>query len=342
MNIISNYNLKELTSFNVDCNAAKYIEFNNEFELRTTLATEEFQDFFHTNSHFVLGDGSNVLFTKDFPGLVIRANIKHINVVKTTDKHVYVEAGAGVLWDDFVAFVVGKGWFGAENLSLIPGTVGAVPVQNIGAYGVEAASIIDTVYYYSFDAGVKHELAGEDCKFGYRTSIFKTDLAESVLISSVLFRLRINGELNFSYSGVKEAFAQQEEQNLRGFRRAIIAIRQSKLPDPKVLGNAGSFFKNPVVSTETANKLLTINPTMPVYEVQGKAFTKKLSAAWLIESAGLKGLTLGNAAVYEKHALILTNKGNATGKEIHELAQTIQTKVFEKFGVKLEPEVIVL
>jgi len=331
--LYSNYSLKELNTFGLDCRADKFIIVKNEDEAGELFRNNELPK----GSILVMGGGSNILFTEDFKGTIIYPDIKGISIEKESREHVIVSAGAGVVWDDFVAWCVERGFGGTENLSLIPGNCGAVPVQNIGAYGTEVKDIIFKVQGISMEDGTPGEFDNAACRFGYRLSIFKSELKGKYLLTRVFFRLALNPDFNLSYGSLREEAASLGEINLMNIRQAVIKIRQSKLPDPKVTGNAGSFFKNPIVAEELAGKLLEEYPGMPVYDDPSGG--KKLAAGWLIEKSGWKGKSKGKAAVHDKQALVLVNLGGATGKEIYHLSEEVGRSVFEKFGVNLEREV---
>jgi UDP-N-acetylmuramate dehydrogenase len=332
-----NISLKNYNTFGIDANARYFL---------TIESPDDIVDFFGLNKNFlkeerlILGGGSNLLFTSDFNGLIIYPDIHGIRVISEFDQIIEIEVGAGERWDDFVALCVEKGWGGTENLSLIPGNVGAVPVQNIGAYGVEAESIILTVNGIFLDTLEKKSIAGGECEFEYRNSIFKTELKGKFIVTSVVFRLQKNPSYVLTYGILKTELAKYEEVNLKTVRNAVISIRESKLPDPKKIGNAGSFFKNPVVKIEVAEKIKNQFEGIPTFtEEQGKV---KIAAGWLIEKSGWKGKSLGNAAVHDKQALVIVNKGNAIGEEIYKLSQNIQRDVYSKFGIELEPEVNII
>lgn len=286
----------------------------------------------------VMGQGSNILFTSDFDGLVIINEIKGISIISEDNSGVVVEAGAGVIWNELVGYAVSNGLSGIENLALIPGTVGAAPVQNIGAYGVEAAEAIEKVRLYNRCAGEWLELSNRECRFGYRDSIFKNELKNSVVICSVTFRLSRSASPRTDYGQIREELDRRGLVDPSPTQMAgIIAdIRRSKLPDPAELGNAGSFFKNPVVSPDELQRLREQFPEARYFR-QGDQY--KISAGWLIEQAGWKGRRVGNAGCYEKQALILVNYGGATGSEVFDLARQIRESVREKFGISLESEV---
>ncbi|MCF8372536.1 MAG: UDP-N-acetylmuramate dehydrogenase [Bacteroidales bacterium] len=331
-----NFPLKNLNTFGIDAFVKQYFSFSEEHELL---------DFLHTlkknpQPFFILGGGSNVLFTKDFEGTIIHPQNKGISIVEENEENVLVQVRAGEEWDDFVAWAVDHSYYGVENLSLIPGNVGASPIQNIGAYGVEVCQVIEKVKAIDIGTGNEKWFAKNDCNFGYRSSIFKTELRGKFIITEVFFRLQKQGQLNFSYGTIKDELAQFPDINLKNLRQAVINIRQSKLPDPAVLGNAGSFFKNPVVPAKKAGSLLKTYPNMPNYPAESERV--KLAAGWLIEQCGWKGKRIGNAGVHEKQALVLVNHGNATGAEIADFSNKIKVSVEEEFRIILETEVNIL
>ena len=332
-----NISLKDYNTFGIDANARYFL---------TIESSDDLIDFFNSNSdlpkeeRLILGGGSNLLFTSDFNGLIIYPDVHGIRIISESDQEVEVEVGAGEIWDDFVALCVEKGWGGTENLSLIPGNVGAVPVQNIGAYGAEAESIITNVKGIDLDTLEKKNINGNECNFEYRNSIFKTQLKGKFVVTSVVFRLQKNPSFVLTYGVLKTELDRVGEVNLKSVRNAVISIRESKLPDPKEIGNAGSFFKNPVVDKGVAENIEQKNGGVPVYPV-GKEKVK-IAAGWLIEMAGWKGRSSGNVAVYNKQALVIVNKGNATGSEIYRFSMKIQEDVYSKFGIELEPEVNII
>jgi len=289
---------------------------------------------------FVLGGGSNVLFTKDFNGLIIHPVIK--GIVKTGEKggSVRVSVGAGEEWDGFVQYCVNREWGGIENLSMIPGTVGAAPVQNIGAYGVEVMEFIESVEGYQISNGKELQLSAKECRFTYRDSIFKRELKDQLIITRVNFRLSKNHSFNTDYPDLKKELNNYSETTLKSIREVVMAIRSNKLPDPSLTGNAGSFFKNPVIRKEQANSLLSFYPYIPLYGcAEGRT---KLSAAWLIDQCGWKGKRWGKAGTHKKQPLIIVNHGGATGEEILQCALKIQKAVMNKFAIKLEMEINIL
>ena len=288
-------------------------------------------------SCWYLGGGSNILFVNDFDGLIIRPNVPGLKEIAEDRQNVWIEVGAGEIWDEFVHYCVDMKLGGVENLSLIPGSVGAVPVQNIGAYGQEVSNTIELVKGYDLETRLTFEMLAVNCEFSYRNSIFKKDFKNRAIITSVVFRLNKFPEFNLSYGQVEEKVKERGEVNLWNIRDAVIEIRSSKLPDVKELGNAGSFFKNPVVDAGLAEQLQNRFENVPIYPTaEGKV---KLAAGWLIEKAGWKGVREGDVGVHEKQALVLVNYGKATGKEIFDFSEKIKQSVLENFGVDLEREV---
>jgi UDP-N-acetylmuramate dehydrogenase len=290
----------------------------------------------------VLGGGSNILFTSDFKGTILYPAIEGIKIEEydSSREHVIVSAGAGVDWDIFVEWTVNNGFGGLENLSLIPGKVGATPIQNIGAYGVEVKDLIDKVRTISTNDGSSRIFSNTECEFGYRDSIFKKALKGKYLVTRVYFKLTCGASLNLSYGSLKDEVDKLGEVNLKNVRQAVINIRQSKLPDPEIIGNAGSFFKNPVIRSSQGSKLKNLFPGMPVYpDIDGYV---KLASGWLIDQCGWKGVRRGDAGVHEKQALVLVNYGNATGRQIFDLSEEVRKSVREKFGIELEREVEII
>jgi len=329
-----NYSLKKHNTFGVDVLAKFYFEFTENDDL---LGFMQANESLKEEKILVIGEGSNILFLNDFDGLVIHPNIPGIQIVKEDRQNIWVEAGAGEVWDEFVQYAVDFKLGGIENLSLIPGLVGAAPVQNIGAYGQEVANVVEKVKGFDLNTNMQVEFAADQCEFDYRSSIFKSTLKNSFIITSVVFRLHKFPEFVLNYGQVEEMAKAKGEVNLSTIRDAIIEIRQSKLPDTKELGNAGSFFKNPEVDAEHAEKLKNEFENIPVYNAKnGKV---KLAAGWLIEKAGWKGVREGEVGVHGKQALVLVNHGNATGQQIYDFSSKIKHSVFEKFGVDLEREV---
>jgi UDP-N-acetylmuramate dehydrogenase len=328
MKIINNCPLKERHTFGMDVKADRLIEFANEDELKSALTGAVKQLLF-------MGGGSNLLFLNNFAGTVFHSVIDDIDIVAEDDNSISLRVGSGVVWDDFVAYCVEKGWWGVENLSLIPGEVGASAVQNIGAYGVEVKDVLQNIEAISVDDLSKRIFTNDECNYGYRDSIFKNSLKGKYVITYVTYRLSKTANPNIGYGALKSVLS--ENPSLKEIRDAIIAVRNSKLPDPKVYGNAGSFFMNPVIPMEQFAKLQSRYPEIPSYPALDSYI--KVPAGWLIEKSGWKGKSLGNAAVYEKQALVLINRGGATGMEIKHLADTVIADVHKIFGITLHAEV---
>ena len=333
--IQTNKNLKEYNTFGISVKAEMFAVFSSIEELKQILS------FRNNKKLLVLGGGSNLLLTKDFDGLVIKNEIKRFEVIEETASEVIVESGAGENWHEFVLNCIDKGFGGIENLSLIPGSVGASPMQNIGAYGVEIKDVFESLSAYHIASGEIHYFDKTKCEFGYRESIFKNKVKGEYIILTVTFRLTKNPTINSSYGAINEQLKVMgiENPTIQELSAAVIAIRQSKLPDPKIIGNAGSFFKNPTVEIALLEQIQKNYPDIPNYPALNG---KKLAAGWLIEKAGWKGRTLGNYGVHKLQALVLVNYGNCTGQEIFDLSSQIIQDVFEKFGVLLEREVNIL
>ncbi len=332
-----NQSLKAYNTFHLDVSANNYLKLYT--KAGWTLFCEQQKTSFQLNDLLILGGGSNMLFLGDVQRLVVHPAMEGINVIDQDDQNTWIEAGAGIVWDDLVEWTVERDLGGLENLSLIPGCVGASPVQNIGAYGTEAKDVIHLVRGINIEDGTEFELTCDDCQFAYRNSIFKNSL-KHYLITSVLFRLDNHPEFKLSYGQLKTEAEKSGEINLRNVRDAVIHIRRSKLPDVVEIGNAGSFFKNPVVDSTIGEQLKSFYPDMPVYSAENGRI--KLAAGWLIEHTGWKGYRSGDLGVYDKQALVLVNYGQSTGKEIYELSEEIKASVLEKFGVELEREVNVV
>jgi len=292
-------------------------------------------------NRLVLGGGSNILLTKNFDGLVLRNAIRGIELVEETVEHFFVRAGGGENWHQFVLHCIAKGWAGIENLSLIPGCVGASPMQNIGAYGVEIKDVFHSLEALHIPTGEMHTFHGEDCAFGYRESVFKRKLKDQYIITSVMLRLDKTPAFKVSYGAIQQQLEVMNVQdlNIRAVSDAVIAIRKSKLPDPAEIGNSGSFFKNPVVDQELYDRIKDKFPELVAYPAQNGM---KLAAGWLIEQAGWKGKTFDNYGVHKKQALVLVNYGGADGSAILALSTEIMESIYEKFGVQLEREVNII
>ncbi len=318
-------------TFGFDVKAAVYAEYHSVEELEKWIAEGRI-----TSPFLHIGSGSNLLFVSDYEGIVLHSCIGGVEVTAEDDKQVSVRVGAGVVWDDFVAYCVERGWYGAENLSLIPGEVGASAVQNIGAYGVEVKDLISSVETIDI-CGKKRVYRQDECEYAYRKSLFKKTEMKSVFVTYVNFILSKQEHYTLDYGTIRQELANYPSVNLSTLRRVIIDIRESKLPDPRVLGNAGSFFMNPIVPRVQFENLLNQYPAMPHYEVD--ADRVKIPAGWMIDQCGWKGKALGPAAVHDKQALVLVNLGGATGKDVVALSDAVRTSVKEKFGVDILPEV---
>lgn len=334
--IFKNVSLKDYNSFGLDYKADCLITVKSQEE-----AFELFKNrFLFKKPIHILGGGSNILLTKDFHGTIIRTEIKGIEIGEQQQDYVLISSGAGENWDELVEWTVNKNFGGLENLSLIPGMVGATPVQNIGAYGAEVKDTIEKVRAVSTEDGSIREFSKEQCLFGYRESIFKNELKGKYLVINVTFRLLTNPSMNTIYGSLREEAAKTGPLSLKTLRQAVINIRRSKLPDPAIIGNAGSFFKNPVIGSAMVESLKLRYPEMPVYkDLPGKT---KIAAGWLIEQCGWKGYRKGDAGVHDKQALVLINHGKASGLDIYKLSEEIKQSVYKKFGIDLEREVEVL
>ena len=323
------YSLLNRNTFGMDVKAKRFVEYDNEEELKALIPTL-------SGEVLHMGGGSNLLFKGDFEGTVLHSAIKGIEVVDESAESALVRAGAGEVWDDFVAWAVERGYGGVENLSLIPGEVGASAVQNIGAYGVEAKDVIALVEAIDLSNGQKRVFGTEECNYAYRQSIFKNALKGKYAITYVTYRLQKQPVLKLDYGNIRAVLGDNGQHTISDVRQAIIDIRNAKLPDPKVQGNAGSFFMNPVVSREKFLSIQKDYPQMPFYEVEGGV---KIPAGWMIDQCGWKGKSLGRAGVHDKQALVLVNLGGATSDEIITLCNTICKDVKEKFGIDIHPEV---
>jgi len=329
-----NHSLKDYNTFGIDAKARYFFEFTEPEDLAIFLNSNES---WKEERLIVLGQGSNILFLDDFDGLVIHPKVPGMRAINEDRSFYYVEVGAGEVWDEFVDFSVNYNLGGVENLSLIPGNVGAAPVQNIGAYGQEVCQVVDRVKGYDLEKRQMSEYSVDECRFAYRDSIFKNYLKNKFIITSVVFRLDKFPEFNLKYGQLEEKVKEKGEVTLQNIREAVIEIRNSKLPSVKDLGNAGSFFKNPAVEKELAESLQKEFEKIPVYPAANEKV--KLAAGWLIEQAGWKGVREGNVGVHKDQALVLVNYGGATGKEVWNFSEKIKQSVKEKFGVELEREV---
>ena len=330
------YSLLNHNTFGMDVKAKRYVEYDSEEELKNLIPTLD-GEVLH------IGGGSNLLFKGNFEGTILHSAICGIEELSTVNcqlstvkGEVLVRVGAGEVWDDFVAWAVERGYGGVENLSLIPGEVGASAVQNIGAYGVEAKDVIGLVEAIDLSNGQKRVFGTEECNYAYRQSIFKNALIGKYAITYVTYRLQKQPVLKLDYGNIRAVLGDNGQHTISDVRQAIIDIRNAKLPDPKVQGNAGSFFMNPVVSREKFLSLQKDYPQMPYYEVEGGV---KIPAGWMIDQCGWKGKSLGRAGVHDKQALVLVNLGGASSEEIITLCNTICKDVYDKFGIDIHPEV---
>ncbi|HMQ77634.1 MAG TPA: UDP-N-acetylmuramate dehydrogenase [Flavobacteriales bacterium] len=326
------------TTFRVPARAKALARFSTVDDLRQLLATPELKDL----SRLILGGGSNVLFTHDWPGVVLLNELPGVAVVHEDGAHVWLKAGAGVPWHELVMHTVERGWGGLENLSLIPGKVGAAPMQNIGAYGVELKDHFAALEALKIDDGTVVTFRPDDCRFGYRESFFKREGRDRFVILNVTFRLHKHPVLSTGYGAIRDVLAERgiTAPTVRDISDAVVHIRRSKLPDPAVLGNAGSFFKNPIVPVALADRIKSAHPGAPVYPAgDGQA---KLAAGWLIEQAGWKGHRDGACGVHDRQALVLVNHGGATGRDVFDLSERILRDMQARFGVELEREVNIL
>ncbi|MBK3518499.1 UDP-N-acetylmuramate dehydrogenase [Carboxylicivirga marina] len=329
-------NLRTYNTFGIEAKADEFITCNSIDDIKSTLKYLKN----NPQPYLILGGGSNILFCKDFEGIIIHPQITDITLLKQDDSNVWLEVGAGVVWDDLVEHCVNNNWYGLENLSYIPGNVGASPVQNIGAYGVEAKDCIESVNGFYIDSTEAFELSNNECRFAYRQSIFKSELKNKTIISSVVFKLNKQESYKLNYGDVKEQVESFGKVTLRSVRQTITNIRKSKLPEPEEMGNAGSFFKNPVIGIELFQEIKGQYPTIPSYPISEQLV--KVPAGWLIEQSGWKGKAIGDAAVHSKQALVLINKGNATGNDILKLAHQIIKDVNNQFNITIEPEVNII
>ena len=329
-----NVSLKSYNSFGIDAYCRYFSAFENEAQLAELLTNRV--------NMMVLGGGSNVLFTKNFDGLILQNKIAGIKVIKEDNEHVYVKSGAGEKWNDLVNFCLEHNLAGMENMALIPGSVGASPMQNIGAYGIEVKDVFYSLEAFNIESKKTEMFSNADCAFGYRESIFKNELKGQYIITNVTFRLNRKPVFNTSYGAIEEELSRLgiEEISIQAIALAVSNIRRSKLPDPAVTGNAGSFFKNPEIPNELYKDLITKYPAMPGYPQPHEQV--KIAAGWMIEQCGWKGFRRGDAGCHPKQALVLVNYGTASGEEIYALSAEIIESVYEKFGVNLTREVNII
>ncbi len=340
MRVEKNYNLSKLNTFGISVNATFFVEIQSEADLAGLFKLPEFRE----NKKIFLGGGSNVLFVSDFNGIVVLNKLKGIEILKEDTESVLIKVMSGEVWHDLVIFAADQNYWGIENLSFIPGTVGAAPMQNIGAYGAELRHVLENVEAFDIETGERRIFNKEECELGYRDSVFKNKLKNKYFIIAITLTLSKKENKNLSYKILSDYLEKNniEVKSPKDISDAVMTIRKSKLPDPKIIGNAGSFFKNIFVKKAELEKLQAIYPEMPHFEEDG---VMKISAGWLIEQCGSasgtswKGYRIGNVGVHDKQALVLVNHGGATGKEVLELSQNIIASVKEKFGLELVPEV---
>lgn len=340
LNIQRNVSLKPYNTFDIDVEADLFAEIDNQKDIKEAIKQKG------DSPLLILGGGSNILFTQDFPGMVLKINLKGMDMIRETKDEVFVKVMAGESWHDFVLYSLENNWGGVENLSLIPGSVGACPIQNIGAYGVEAKDTIEAVDVVDIQTGQEMLFSNKDCEFGYRNSYFKNEGKGKYVITAVTFVLQKNPQPNLEYKALQNYFDKRLKDNwgepitIQEVSDAVISIRHSKLPDPKLYGNAGSFFKNPIVERLKLQPLIYKYKDVPFFNVDEKHV--KIPAGWLVEKAGWKGLRHGDVGVHKDQALVIINYDKATGKKVWGFALKIQQDVEYKFGIKLEPEVNVL
>ena len=341
MEILNHFSLKNYNTFGIEANAKQFVGVHSVADLKTVLIENK------TKNKFILGGGSNMLLTKDIDALVIHIDLKGKKIVEENDDFVWVESQAGENWHEFVLWTINQNFGGLENMSLIPGNVGTTPVQNIGAYGTEIKDTFVSCSAIKIDTLEMKIFSKEECHFGYRESVFKNEVKDQYIITSVVFKLtKRNHKINISYGDIALELEKNNPEvsglqpTLKDVSNAVIAIRQSKLPDPKVLGNSGSFFKNPIVLKSDFEKIHQKFPEMKFYEISETEV--KVPAGWLIEQAGFKGKRYGDAGIHKNQALVLVNYGSATGQEILNVSKEIQDTIFRTFGISIEAEVNII
>jgi UDP-N-acetylmuramate dehydrogenase len=337
MTIQNNFSLKKYNTFGIEAKAKQFVAIHSVEDLKTILQEHQ------SEPKFILGGGSNMLLTQDIQALVIHIDLKGKKVLKEDDDYVWVESQAGENWHEFVLWTIDQNFGGLENMSLIPGNVGTTPVQNIGAYGTEIKDTFVSCDAMNIATQEMKTFTKEDCHFGYRESVFKHEAKDQFIITSVIFKLtKRNHKINTSYGDITKELEKQNVSTptLKDVSNAVIAIRQSKLPDPKELGNSGSFFKNPIIPKAQYEKAHALHPEMPHYVVSETEV--KVPAGWLIERAGFKGKRFGDAGIHKNQALVLVNYGNATGQEILAVSRDIQATILKEFGITIEAEVNVI
>ncbi len=338
MQISSHISLKPFNTFGIDASARLFAVVRSISDVQELLQHRDYKN----NSHFILGGGSNILLTKNVDALVIKNELKGIEISAETEEHALVKCAAGEVWHDFVLYCIDRGFAGIENLSLIPGNTGASPMQNIGAYGVEIKDTFHELEAIDLETGQLVTFSNADCEFGYRESVFKRNYKDRFIILSVTFRLSKKPVFHTEYGAIKQELDNMgiTELSIKAISQAVINIRSSKLPDPRKIGNSGSFFKNPEVTAETYQRLINEFPGLVAYPLDNGNY--KLAAGWLIEQSGLKGYRSGDAGVHALQALVLVNYGHASGQEIYDLSSKVLEAVDQKFGVMLEREVNII
>ncbi len=338
MDIAKNFSLKPYNTFSIDVSARAFVIATDEDEMFEILSADELKPY----PKFILGGGSNLLFTKDYEGLVVKNSVPGIEIIQEDESSAIVEAGAGVNWNELVNYCVDRNLGGIENLALIPGTVGAAPIQNIGAYGEELSETFHSLRGFYTDTVKPGIFYKGDCRFGYRSSIFKNELKNRFVVTKVQLMLNKNPEVRTGYGNIRDELEKTGKSSfsIKDVRDAVVKIRQEKLPDPAVIGNAGSFFKNPEIRREQYNLLKENFPDIKAYPMDNGNI--KLPAAWLIDRAGWKGYRKGNTGTHIRQALVIVNYGNASGDEILHFAKEIKRSVYEKFEVILEEEVNII
>lgn len=337
MEILHNFSLKKYNTFGIEAKAKQFVAVHSNTDLKTILEENK------SHKKFILGGGSNMLLTKDIDALVIHIDLKGKKIIEENEDFVWVESQAGESWHEFVLWTIDQNFGGLENMSLIPGNVGTTPVQNIGAYGTEIKDTFVSCEAITIETQEIKTFLKEECRFGYRESIFKNEAKDQYIITSVVFKLtKKNHQINTSYGDITSELEKNNSSNptLKEVSNAVIAIRQSKLPDPKELGNSGSFFKNPILLKSDFEKIHQQFPEMKYYNISETEV--KVPAGWLIEQAGFKGKRFGDAGIHKNQALVLVNYGNATGQEILNVSKDIQDTIFKTFGIHIEAEVNVI
>lgn len=337
LRVLENFSLKDLNTFRVEAYARWFTEINTEDDLAELFTDDRWKN----TGKLVLGGGSNILLTKDFDGLVIKINIKGLENEVEGEK-VFVTAGAGEIWNDLVNYSVQRGFAGIENLSLIPGSVGAAPIQNIGAYGAELKDVFQHCRAFEVSTGMIRHFNHADCKFSYRDSIFKSIVKEKYIITSVVFELSTVPHLNMEYGAIKQELQNRgiDHPTIKDISEVVSHIRVSKLPDPSTIGNAGSFFKNPVIPVDKLRHLQSVFPD--IVHFSAESGTQKISAGWLIEKCGWKGRIVGETGTWKNQALVIVNHGKATGSDIYDLSSSIISDVKKHFDITLEREVNII